>query len=89
MQPALTRRPQVHYLVDKPSSSWKGGSGYVTAALLKETMPPPSDSHMILVCGPPGMMESVSGGKAKDYTQGELKGLLKHLNYNASEVFKF
>ena len=77
------------YLLDKPPAGWKGGSGYVTAAMLKETMPAPSDKHLILVCGPPGMMESVSGGKAKDFTQGELKGSLRQLGYNASEVFKF
>jgi cytochrome-b5 reductase len=80
---------KVLYLLDKPPANWKGGSGYVTAAMLKETMPTPNEKHLVLVCGPPGMMEAVSGGKAKDFTQGELKGVLRQLGYNASEVFKF
>jgi cytochrome-b5 reductase len=35
------------------------------------------------------MMNSISGGKAPDWTQGEVSGLLKELGYNKDQVFKF
>ncbi len=79
----------VLYILDKPPKGWKGAAGYVTPSLLKEKLPPPSDENLIIVCGPPGMMEAVSGGKnPKDYSQGELKGALKALGYNEKQVFK-
>jgi len=56
--------------------------------MLKTHLPPPSADHLILVCGPPGLMKHVSGDKAPDYTQGELSGLLKKLGYSESHVFK-
>jgi cytochrome-b5 reductase len=34
-------------------------------------------------------MDSVSGNKAKDYSQGELTGFLKSAGYESSQVFKF
>lgn len=42
-----------------------------------------------MVCGPPPMYAAISGAKAKDYTQGEVGGLLKDMNYTSSDVFKF
>jgi cytochrome-b5 reductase len=41
------------------------------------------------VCGPPGMMNHISGDKAKDRSQGELTGILKELGYTAEMVYKF
>jgi cytochrome-b5 reductase len=51
-------------------------------------MPKP-DEGMVMVCGPPGMVSALSGPKAKDYTQGEVGGLLKKLGYTAKDVYKF
>lgn len=79
----------VHYLLDKPSKDWKGDSGYVTKELAKKYLPPPSNDNLILVCGPPGLMKTVSGPKAPDYTQGDLDGILKELGYTKDQVFKF
>ncbi|KAG8362619.1 hypothetical protein BUALT_BualtUnG0057800 [Buddleja alternifolia] len=42
-----------------------------------------------LVCGPPGMMKHISGDKAKDWSQGELTGILKELGYTEDMVYKF
>lgn len=84
------KRLKVHYVVDKaPSSSWRGGVGYVTSAMLKEHMPPPGNDVFVFVCGPPGLMNAVSGDKAKDKSQGELTGMLKQLGYTSDMVFKF
>ncbi len=44
---------------------------------------------MVLVCGPPPMMNAISGNKAPDYTQGVLSGALKDLGYVEEQVFKF
>jgi len=35
------------------------------------------------------MMDVISGNKAPDKSQGELKGLLKGMGYTPDQVFKF
>lgn len=80
---------EVHYIVDQAGPSWKGLTGHITSDMLKQHLPPPSDSNMVFVCGPPGMMRSVSGGKQSPKDQGELTGALKTLGYTANQVFKF
>jgi len=83
-------RFKVHYIIDKKTTKhWKGDVGYVTEEMLKKYLPPPSNDNSIYVCGPPGLMNHISGDKAPDYTQGELKGLLKKIGYNSEQVFKF
>lgn len=49
----------------------------------------PKNTDMVFVCGPPPMMNNVSGGKAKDKSQGELKGFLKAMGRTESNVYKF
>ncbi|KAG2499807.1 hypothetical protein HYH03_002103 [Edaphochlamys debaryana] len=85
-------RFKVYYVVDKPSWGglmWKGGVGYMTKDMLSKNLPAASKDSLVMVCGPPGMMEAVSGNKAPDYSQGEVKGLLKDLGFDSSNVFKF
>ncbi|PVV00138.1 hypothetical protein BB560_005396 [Smittium megazygosporum] len=81
----------VHYALDNPPAGWSGVSGRVTADLLREKLPSPSlgEDTVIFVCGPPGMMEVVSGKKASRTDQGELSGMLKELGYEAKNVYKF
>jgi len=82
----------VHYSVDKPSSDWKGLSGFVTKETLQKILPGAEhESILIFVCGPGGFYNCLSG--PKDFTssppgQGELAGLLKDLNYKAEQVYK-
>jgi len=80
---------KVYYVLEKPPKGWKQGTGYVSADIVKKQLPPPSQDSIIYVCGPPGMMEAISGNKNPDYSQGELKGILKNLGYNSTNVFKF
>ncbi|RLN84130.1 hypothetical protein BBJ28_00005579 [Nothophytophthora sp. Chile5] len=80
---------QVHYVVDKAAPGWEGRTGYVTKELIQELLPAAADQNFIGVCGPPPMMDAISGNKAPDRSQGELKGLLKELGYTSSQVFKF
>ena len=56
---------------------------------LLQLLPPPTDDTLILVCGPPGMMNFVSGGKAADYTQGKVGAALKALGFDERMVYKF
>lgn len=76
------------YLVDSDAEPGMI-QGRVSKEILQKYMPGPDRSNQILVCGPLGLMEVVSGNKAKDYTQGELKGLLADLGYTKENVYKF
>lgn len=62
---------QVYYVVDKATrKDWQGGVGYITKDMLRTHLPPPSADNLVLVCGPPGLMNAISGDKAKDKSQG-------------------
>lgn len=87
-------RFKAYYVVDKPNWGgifWKGGVGYVTRDMLAAHMPAATlgNDALIMVCGPPGMMNAVSGDKAQDKSQGELTGLLKTMGYTSDQVYKF
>jgi cytochrome-b5 reductase len=88
-------RLTVHYVVDKAPVFPKfklAGVGYLTTSILQSTLPPPSESSKIYVCGPPPMYKAICGAKGtKDepYAQGELSGVLKQLGYSEAQVFKF
>lgn len=45
---------QIYHVVDEASSKdWSGGKGRVSKEIVQEQLPPPSNDHLILVCGPP------------------------------------
>ncbi|KAL2338347.1 hypothetical protein Fmac_012793 [Flemingia macrophylla] len=80
---------KIFYTVDNPTKNWRGGSGYISKDMVVKGLPSPSDDTLILVCGPPGMVKQISGEKAKDWTQGELSGILKEAGYTEQMVYKF
>lgn len=80
---------KVFYVLDKPPPGWSGGAGYITTDMLKQHLPSPSSDCKIFVCGPPGMMNVISGNKVSPKDQGELTGHLSALGYDAGQVFKF
>lgn len=87
-------RFQVHYTIDKLSlpsgdEKWNGDVGFVSDEMVKKYMPQPATESLVLVCGPPKLMQLVSGEKNKDFTQGELGGILKKLGYSSQNVFKY
>ncbi|KAH6867382.1 hypothetical protein B0T10DRAFT_572372 [Thelonectria olida] len=49
---------KVYYLLDQPPTDWKFGSGYVTQELMAEKLPAPSLESKVLLCGPPGMVNT-------------------------------
>lgn len=84
------QRFRAFYVLDNPPESWTGGKGYINKDLLKTVLPEPKNEDIkIFVCGPPGMMTSISGNKKSPRDQGELSGILKELGYTAEQVYKF
>ena len=80
---------KVTYVVTTPSASWTGEKGFCTEALLRAKLPAAGPDTLVLVCGPPGFMNAVSGGKTPDYKQGAVDGILKALKFTEEGVFKF
>lgn len=80
----------VVYLVDQPSDTWKGLTGFINADVIKNHVGPADKKEKIkiFVCGPPGQVAAVAGKKA-GMQQGELGGILKELGYSEDQVFKF
>ncbi|PKA64568.1 ABC transporter C family member 3 [Apostasia shenzhenica] len=78
---------KVFYTVDKPNKTWRGGSGIISEDMVVKALPGPEEDTLILVCGPPGMMNHISGDKAQDRSQGVLSGVLKELGYSEEKNF--
>lgn len=84
------QRFRAFYVLDNPPKDWSGAAGYIDKTLLKTVLPEPkADNIKVFVCGPPGMMDSVSGNKKSPKDQGELSGILKELGYTPEQVYKF
>lgn len=47
----------LHYTLDFPPAGWQHKSGFITANMIKECLPPPSEETLVLMCGPPPMVE--------------------------------
>ena len=50
-------RLKIHYTLDRPPAGWTGFSGFVTEEMLLKSMPKASDSSIVLMCGPPVMID--------------------------------
>lgn len=50
-------RFKVHYTLDFPPEGWKGKTGFITQDMIKECLPAPGDDTLVLMCGPPPMIE--------------------------------
>ncbi|XP_060223786.1 NADH-cytochrome b5 reductase 2 isoform X2 [Meriones unguiculatus] len=48
------------YTLDRPPDGWKYSSGFVTADMIKEHLPPPGEAILILVCGPPALIQEAA-----------------------------
>lgn len=49
----------VVYTLDRPSEGWKGQSGFVTPAMIKQSLPAPAAGTLILLCGPKPMVDGM------------------------------
>ncbi|KAK8209020.1 NADH-cytochrome b5 reductase [Zalaria obscura] len=50
---------RVHYVLNNPPEGWTGGVGFVTADMIKQNLPPPSNDMKLLLCGPPPMISAM------------------------------
>ena len=53
---AKDERFKVTYILSRPSESWTGHTGYVNTELVQSTFPSPSNENIVLLCGPPKMV---------------------------------
>ncbi|KAF1835666.1 ferredoxin reductase-like protein [Decorospora gaudefroyi] len=53
------QRFRVHYVLNNPPEGWTGGTGFVTADMIKEKLPAPASDIKILICGPPPMVAAM------------------------------
>ena len=85
------KRFKVVYGLDNIPKGFAGFEGYLTQEIASKELPKPelANKTKIFVCGPPGQVEAVSGGKGPKGSQGELKGLLAAMGYQADQVYKF
>uniref|UniRef100_A0A194AM45 Uncharacterized protein n=1 Tax=Pinctada fucata TaxID=50426 RepID=A0A194AM45_PINFU len=44
------------YTLDRPKEGWRYSKGFVSDEMIKEHLPPPGDDTLILMCGPPPMI---------------------------------
>ena len=54
----------VFYVLDHAPEGWPGGSGYITAAMIREQCPPPAADSMLLFCGPRPMTKALEAAAA-------------------------
>ncbi|KAL8594870.1 NADH-cytochrome b5 reductase 2 [Nucella lapillus] len=57
LQQQYPGRFKLWYTLDRPPAGWKYSSGFINDQMIKEHLPPPGDDTLILMCGPPPMIQ--------------------------------
>lgn len=70
-------RFRLYLTVDRPKDGWTQGVGFVSADMIERNLPPPSDNSVILMCGPPPMINFAC------------KPNLEKLGYNPKRCFAY
>ncbi|KAI4564311.1 hypothetical protein MJT46_010109 [Ovis ammon polii x Ovis aries] len=65
------------YTLDRPPVDWKYSSGFITKDMIKEHLPAPGESTLILVCGPPPLIQTAAHPN------------LKKLGYTKDMIFTY
>ena len=47
----------MHYTLDRPPAKWAGSTGFITEAMIKENLPAPAPSTLVVMCAPPPVTE--------------------------------
>lgn len=90
LEQKFPQRFRAFYVLDNPPENWQQGKGHITKELLKTIVPGPEQKDVkLFVCGPPGLVNAISGPKKSPSQQGELGGMLKELGYTEENVYKF
>lgn len=64
--------------------------GYITQEMIQEMMTDDKNKKKkIFVCGPNKMLQLVCGERARDYSQGQVTGILSTLGLSSNEIWKF
>jgi len=64
---------KITYTLDRPSESWTGERGFVSAEMIQKHLPAAANDSLVLLCGPPPMM---------NFMEKNLKGLdFQAVNY--------
>lgn len=51
---------KLHYTLDDPpkgKGAWSGSTGFITADMIAAHLPPPGPNTVVLMCGPPPMVQ--------------------------------
>ena len=56
-QKKFPNRFSLWYTISRPNSNWEYSQGYVNQEMIKNHLPAPSESTIILLCGPPPMIK--------------------------------
>jgi len=59
LEEILEKHPSRFHLwftLDRPEDGWKYSKGFINEEMIKEHLPPPADDTLILMCGPPPMV---------------------------------
>ncbi|CAO3694412.1 hypothetical protein G6F70_003481 [Rhizopus microsporus] len=82
-------RFKVIHVLERAPENWSGPKGFITQDLIQQSFHHPDvEDSIIFVCGPPPLMEAISGDKNPDKSQGTLRGFLKSLGYIQDRVYK-
>jgi len=67
---------KLYHTLNQPPAGWTQGSGFVTPDMISKHLPGPADDTLILMCGPPPMVEA-------------LKKHMAVLNYSPEMYFEY
>ncbi|KAI7899114.1 uncharacterized protein BX663DRAFT_518837 [Cokeromyces recurvatus] len=89
LQKRYSDRFKVKYVLENPPSDNDNyEEGYITKEMIEEMMLN-KPRKKIFVSGPDKMLASISGERAKDYSQGKLSGILFQINLSSDKIWKF
>ncbi|XP_053741536.1 NADH-cytochrome b5 reductase 2 [Synchiropus splendidus] len=49
---------KIWFTLDRPPQGWKYSAGFVTKTMIQERLPAPSDDTLVVLCGPPPMIQN-------------------------------
>ena len=57
LQKSHPKRFKLWYTLDRPPDGWKYSKGFITADMIQSHLPPKGEETLVLMCGPPPMVE--------------------------------
>lgn len=60
-------RVKITHILSHPSDDWKGLKGHVDEDLIKKSLFPPDEDSLVLLCGPPGMIQKAALPALEDW----------------------